>query len=110
MSAWSVSNQGFQTLRLLIGLTCLAMLVVPVTGCQPEDSAASTANAAEPAKPPPRFPDGRVQFDRVPGEKGYWDSPSASALVEASVQVDMDAAGRLKNIADAARVAPFQPW
>ena len=49
-------------------------------------------------------------FDRAPGEKGYWDSPSASALVESGVRVQMDGSGRLRSVADAARVAPLQPW
>lgn len=58
----------------------------------------------------PRYPDGMVRLDRMPGEKGYWDMPSASSLVEAGQKVEFDAAGRLKNPADAAKVAPFQPW
>jgi hypothetical protein len=60
--------------------------------------------------PAPRYPDGMVRLDRAPGEKGYWDMPSATSLVEAGQNVQFDADGRLKNPADAAKVAPFQPW
>lgn len=59
---------------------------------------------------PPRFADGTVRLDRMPGEKGYWDMPSATSLVEKGVKVQFDSNGKLKNLADAARVAPFQPW
>ena len=58
----------------------------------------------------PRYPDGTVRMDRSPGEKGYWDAPSTTSLVEKGVKVDFDASGKLKNLADAAKVAPFQPW
>lgn len=62
------------------------------------------------AAPPPRFADGVLRFDREPGEKGYWDLPSTSVLIENGVRVKMDATGKLANIADAKRVAPMQPW
>ncbi len=62
------------------------------------------------AKPAPRHADGSVNFDRAPGEKGYWDMPSVSSLVEDGVAVEFDTNGKLKNLADAAKVAPFQPW
>lgn len=97
-------------MRTLIGIACLAALVTLTAGCQPQDSAASAATTAQSATPAPRFSDGMLRLDRSPGEKGYWDLPSASALVETGVKVDMDASGKLKNIADAPRVAPFQPW
>lgn len=86
------------------------MLAVFLAGCKPQDSAASAAGGKADSSPAPRFQDGLIRFDRVPGEKGYWDSPSVSALVEDGVKVDIDAAGKLKNVADAKKVAPFQPW
>jgi len=67
------------------------------------------ANAASPGAVP-RFADGKIRLDRAPGEKGYWDNPSATSLSEKGVNVAFDANGKLKNIADAAKVAPFQPW
>jgi hypothetical protein len=66
--------------------------------------------AAQSAAPAPRYADGSIRMDRAPGEKGYWDAPSATSLVEAGVNVQFDARGKLKNLADAAKVAPFQPW
>jgi len=62
------------------------------------------------AAPAPRNKDGSIKLDRAPGEKGYWDGPTATSLVESGVKVDFDANGKLKNIADASKVAPFQPW
>jgi hypothetical protein len=59
---------------------------------------------------PPRYADGSVRLDRMPGEKGYWDMPSAVSLVEKGVKVEFAPNGKLKNLADAAKVAPFQPW
>jgi hypothetical protein len=58
----------------------------------------------------PRYADGKVRLDRVPGEKGYWNTPSAVSLVETGVNVAFEPSGKLKNIADASKVAPFQPW
>jgi len=71
-----------------------------VTGC-------SKSNADKPA---PRYADGSVRLDREPGEKGYWDMPSATSLVEEGVTVATDTRGKLANLADAEKVAPFQPW
>ncbi len=58
----------------------------------------------------PRYPDGAVRFDRMPNEKGYWDNPTAVSLIEDGKKVEMDKNGKLKNLADAKNVAPFQPW
>jgi hypothetical protein len=96
-------------MRALIGIGCLLAVGACLAGCQ-QKSAASTPNGAQAAAPAPRFSDGTIRFDRAPGEKGYWDSPSVGGLVEDGAKVDIDAAGRLKNLADAPRVAPFQPW
>jgi hypothetical protein len=62
------------------------------------------------AAAPPRSADGAINFDRARGEKGYWDSSSTSSLVEAGKKIEFLPSGRLKNLADAAQVAPFQPW
>jgi len=67
------------------------------------------AVAANP--PAPRWPDGHVRLGPAPGQKGYWGTASAFSLVEKSTTpIRMDAAGLLKNLSDADRVAPFQPW
>ena len=47
---------------------------------------------------------------RAGGAQGYWAFPSSTALVENGVNVAMDRRGLLKNIADAPKVAPLQPW
>jgi len=61
-------------------------------------------------KPTPRWPDNQPRLGAVPGDTGYWASPSATTLVESGVTVEADANGLLKNVADAPRVAPFQAW
>jgi hypothetical protein len=64
----------------------------------------------EPAGPTPRWPDGKPRLGPVPGTTGYWGRSSATALKEDGVNVEIAEGGLLKNINDAARVAPFQPW
>ena len=52
-----------------------------------------------------------MRLGPAPGQKGYWGNASAKALVESTsppVRVNDD--GLLLNLADADRVAPFQPW
>jgi hypothetical protein len=68
----------------------------------------SSASAA--AKPSPRWPDGQPRLGALPPETGYWANPSAVTLFETGVSIQADANGLLRNIADAAKVAPFQPW
>lgn len=65
---------------------------------------------SEPAKPAPRWPDGHVRLGMVPGETGYWSSTAAAKMEETGANVRMDSEGLLANIADAGKVAPFQPW
>lgn len=63
------------------------------------------------AEPAPRWPDGRISLGPPAGKKGYWGAASAKALVENTASnVRMNDDGILLNIADAGRVAPFQPW
>jgi hypothetical protein len=95
-----------------IGFGAAALLLI---GCG--DSGAPSAEMAEMATSPvemmretPRFDDGMVRFDRVPGELGYWSNPSKPSLVEEGVQVSMDDNGLLSDINDADQVAPFMPW
>ena len=65
---------------------------------------------AQPASPTPRWPDGRPRLGASPGETGYWGRPSSTVLKESGANVEMDEYGLLKNIGDAAKVAPFQQW
>ncbi|MET0291944.1 MAG: hypothetical protein ABW136_06215 [Steroidobacteraceae bacterium] len=87
----------------LPAVLAVAALSLLAAGCDSKPAAKADAAA-------PRFPDGLVRFDRQPGEKGFWDNPSVSSLVEQGVSVEFDANGKLKNLDDAAKVAPFQPW
>src|SRR4051812_24642918 len=91
------------TVRRLLGAATAALILAAAT--LPAPGQASDKSAAT-----PRFPDGVVRFDRMPNEKGYWDNPTAVSLVEEGQKVEMDKNGKLKNIADASKVAPFQPW
>lgn len=67
-----------------------------------------TANL--PSRPTPRWPDGKPRLGPLPGEKGYWGRPSSTVLMETGVNVQMNAYGLLRNIADVDKVAPFQKW
>ena len=63
------------------------------------------------SRPAPRWPDGQIALGATdPGSDGYWGYPTRTALVEDGVNVRMSADGQLANPADAARVAPLQPW
>ena len=67
------------------------------------------------ARPTPRWPDRqpRLGASSPGGTQGYWAYPSVTALAESGVAggpIAMDAYGLLRNIADAPKVAPMQPW
>jgi hypothetical protein len=67
--------------------------------------------AAPAATPAPRWPDGQIRLGPPPGKTGYWGAASANTLVEdIGREVPMNKDGLLLNLADADRVAPFQPW
>ena len=84
----------------------------PVLSMTPGASAFYKPAAAQNSShsPTPRWPDGKPRLGPEPGETGYWARPSAMGLKEDGVNVEMDQYGLLKNINDAAKVAPFQPW
>lgn len=63
-----------------------------------------------PSRATPRWPDGKPRLGPAPGEKGYWARPSATILSEAGAGIDANEHGLLANLADASKVAPFQPW
>jgi hypothetical protein len=62
------------------------------------------------ARPAPRWPDGTPRLSSPDTSGGYWAYPTATALVEKGVTVAIDADGLLADLADAAHVAPLQPW
>ncbi len=72
-------------------------------------SALSLANEVSQDRPVPRWPDGKPRLGAAPGEEGYW-VPDTTVMMEAGVNVPMTSYGLLSNIADAAKVAPFQDW
>lgn len=64
-----------------------------------------------PAKATPRWPDGHPRLGAEPGQRGYWADPSPGGLYDMTAgNIRMNWEGLLANIADAAKVAPFQPW
>ena len=76
-----------------------------------EASSTPLAFRGEPDKRTPRWPDGHPRLGPMPGEKGYWANPSSSSIVEATAgKIRINSDGLLANIADAGKVAPFQPW
>ena len=58
----------------------------------------------------PRSTDGKPRLGASATERGYWGRPSSTSLKEVGANVDTDEHGLLKNLNDAAKVAPFQPW
>ena len=68
------------------------------------------AKRAPAAAPAPTWPDGHPRLGPTPGQTGYWGFPSKTALMQDGANVQMDAYGLLKNIADVDKVAPMQKW
>jgi len=67
------------------------------------------------ARPTPRWPDRQPRLGAAASgsTQGYWAYPSVTALSDtggSSSPIAMDMWGLLRNIADAPRVAPMQPW
>jgi hypothetical protein len=74
-----------------------------------------TVTAAQPPAnqpgPTPRWPSGQPRLGPPEGQlMGYWAFPSSSTLIEQGVNVQADAHGILRNIADVDKVAPFRRW
>jgi hypothetical protein len=61
-------------------------------------------------RPVPRSANGKPILGAVDTESGYWGYPTATTLQQDGAAVAMSAHGLLANLADAAKVAPFQPW
>ena len=103
VEAWSARDGS----RLASGRTVLLASGKRLT----EATDAPPVTAGGKAKTTPRWPDGHPRLGVVPGEKGYWASPSAASLVETTAgNIRMDRDGLLANLNDAGKVAPFQPW
>jgi hypothetical protein len=86
-------------------------IVNSLTGRQVLNVVPAALPAPLAARPAPLWPDGTPRLGPLPGgAHGYWGHPSATALVESGVTVAMDSYGLLRNVADAAKVAPMQPW
>jgi hypothetical protein len=85
-------------------------LVQLASGKKLNGAPAPFLKVSEPSKPAPRWPDGHVRIGMVPGETGYWSSTAASVMEETGSNVKINSEGLLANVADAGKVAPFQPW
>ncbi len=75
-----------------------------------DDSAVVNTLANIATGPTPRWSDGKPRLGPPPGQIGYWLNTGSGSLLEDGQTVSMDAQGLLKNLDDAARVAPFQDW
>jgi hypothetical protein len=77
----------------------------------PNEVQAAAPRSAQGSKPAPRGSDGHVRLGIGPGQLGYWANASTPSLIESSAgNIRMNRDGILVNIADAGKVAPFQPW
>jgi hypothetical protein len=61
-------------------------------------------------RPTPRGADGKPLLGAADELGGYWAYPSSTIAMQAGANVQMNADGVLARLADAPRVAPFQPW
>jgi hypothetical protein len=75
------------------------------------DALVAPPRTAQTNQPTPRWPDGHPRLSAAGPEPGYWAYPNQPSLIETTAaNVRMNRAGLLANPADAAKVAPFQPW
>jgi hypothetical protein len=97
---------------LALSIVAAALAACDADSRDPDELAANAApdRAAPVSRPTPRYPDGVVRFDAETGHIGHWGQASVSSLFEKGVHVAMNEQGLLADIADAPRVAPFQPW
>ena len=71
----------------------------------------TAARPGSTAGPSPRWPDGQIRLGPPVGKKGYWGTANTKVLLENTpAKIAMTDDGLLLNIADADKVAPFQPW
>jgi Family of unknown function (DUF6152) len=84
-------------------------LVQSATGRKVLYATVTSATPPREPRPTPRWPDGTP---RLSGDAsgGFWSDPDATVLVEKGVTVAIGNDGLLRNVADASKVAPLQPW
>jgi len=75
---------------------------------EPTEARLAPPRARQATTATPRWPDGHPRLGPAPGETGYWSYPSVASMMENNVKTD--SYGLLANLADADKVAPFQPW
>jgi hypothetical protein len=85
-------------------------VVVNATGRQVLNVKPAVPPVVLQTRPTPAWSDGQPRLGAIPGADGYWAFPSATVLVEDGVKIEADQYGLLKNVADAGKVAPMQPW
>ena len=85
-------------------------VVVDATGNQVFTGRSTDPELGTDTRPAPRWDDGQIRLSPDEGGQGFWAMPTANALVQSGVDVDMDDYGLLASIDDAGEVAPLQPW
>ena len=90
-SASSVNSRARPRVLATTVLAATVLAGMLLSGCSGNSGSARTKAA-------PRYADGSIRLDREPGEKGYWDMPSATSLVEEGVTVATDARGKLARL------------
>ncbi|HVZ23214.1 MAG TPA: hypothetical protein VG871_19210, partial [Vicinamibacterales bacterium] len=56
-------------------LTTTALVIASLWAARAQEGPGRGRGPAPPSEPTPRFADGTVNFGRVPGEKGVWNTP-----------------------------------
>ncbi|MEP6962196.1 MAG: DUF6152 family protein [Acidobacteriota bacterium] len=88
-----------------------AKTITLANGTKLSDSSVAAPRAKQTSRPAPKWPNGHVRLGAEPGQFGYWANPSKVSLYETTAgNIAMNYEGILANIADAGKVAPFQPW
>jgi hypothetical protein len=92
---------GGKSITLAGGKKLLAVALAP----------APARPAAAQSKATPRWPDGHPRLGAMQGALGYWVNNNGGGLYDSGAgNIRMNREGLLANIADADKVAPFQPW
>jgi hypothetical protein len=109
-------------MKQLFKITVLLMLIAVVAAGQAaaaQNRGGRGGGPAEPPRPTPRWPDGRVNLGPVPGEMGLWEvGPTTQPLTRADAAEDFGLfAADMREPTDPFLAAkpklsqiPFQPW